>query len=53
MRGPTVATTLTPSQEAAHPGLSLKRSNGHLEHLGWKLDYNSGTFGGTAGGSTP
>jgi len=53
VRGPTVATTLTPPREATGAGLSLVLSNAHLEHLGWKLAYNSGTFGVTAGESTP
>jgi hypothetical protein len=48
-----VATTLTPPREATGAGLSLVLSNAHLEHLGWKLAYNSGTFGVTAGESTP
>ena len=48
-----MATTPTPSREAVHAGLSRGLSNAHPEYLGWNPAHNSGTFGVTAGESTP
>ena len=58
-----MATTLTPSQTAAHVDLSLDTLRYHvsqtaelqhnLERLNWKLAYYADHFGVTAGETTP
>ena len=58
-----MATTLTPSQTAAHVDLSLDtlryyvartaELQHNLEHLDWKLAYHAGNFGVTVGEATP